>query len=100
MPNLGPMEILLIVLVILLLFGFKKLPDAARSIGKSARVFKAEVSEMKEEDRAREAGKKGESASSSDVTSSESTSSESTDSASSKTDQAGSSTENQSGPSA
>ena len=58
MPNLGPMEIILILLVILLLFGFKKLPDAARSVGKSARVFKAEVNEMKEEDRQREEAKK------------------------------------------
>ncbi|NYF96627.1 Sec-independent protein translocase subunit TatA [Janibacter cremeus] len=57
MPSLGPMEIVLILVVILLLFGFKKLPDAARSLGKSARVFKAEVSEMKEEDRQREAEK-------------------------------------------
>ncbi len=89
MPNLGPMEILLIVLVILLLFGFKKLPDAARSIGKSARVFKAEVSEMKEEDKAREAAKKADADTGSDSASS--------DSESSRTD---SSTENQSGPSA
>lgn len=60
MPSfLGPTEIILILLVILLLFGFKKLPDAARSIGKSARVFKAEVNEMKEEDRQREEAKKG-----------------------------------------
>ena len=57
MPNLGPMEIILILVLILLLFGFKKLPEAARSIGKSARVFKSEVSEMKEEDRQREAAK-------------------------------------------
>ncbi|GAA3614972.1 hypothetical protein GCM10022199_18970 [Marihabitans asiaticum] len=54
MPSLGPMEIILILVVILLLFGFKKLPDAARSLGKSARVFKSEVNEMKEEDRQRE----------------------------------------------
>ena len=58
MPMPGPMEIILILLVILLLFGFKKLPDAARSVGKSARVFKAEVSEMKEEDRQREEARK------------------------------------------
>lgn len=58
MPNLGPMEIILILVVILLLFGFKKLPDAARSLGKSARVFKSEVNEMKEEDRAREEAKR------------------------------------------
>lgn len=53
----GPGEIIVIALVILLLFGFKKLPDAARSLGKSARVFKAEVNEMQEEDRAREEAK-------------------------------------------
>lgn len=58
MPNLGPMEIILILVVILLLFGFKKLPDAARSVGKSARVFKSEVNEMKEEDRQREEAKR------------------------------------------
>lgn len=58
MPSLGPMEIILILVVILLLFGFKKLPDAARSVGKSARVFKSEINEMKEEDRQREEAKK------------------------------------------
>ncbi|WP_087117914.1 Sec-independent protein translocase subunit TatA [Corynebacterium urinipleomorphum] len=46
MPNLGPMEILLIVFVILLLFGASKLPDLARSVGRSARIFKSEVNEM------------------------------------------------------
>lgn len=46
MPNLGPMEILLIVFVILLLFGAAKLPDLARSVGRSARIFKSEVNEM------------------------------------------------------
>ena len=35
-----------------------QLPDAARSLGKSARVFKSEVNEMKEEDRQREEAKK------------------------------------------
>lgn len=46
MPTLGPMEILLIVFVILLLFGSAKLPDLARSMGRSARIFKSEVNEM------------------------------------------------------
>lgn len=50
MPNLGPMEILLIVFVILLLFGAAKLPDLARSVGRSARIFKSEVNEMHSED--------------------------------------------------
>ena len=58
LSGIGPMEIILVLLVILLLFGFKKLPDAARSVGKSARVFKAEVNEMKEEERQREEAKK------------------------------------------
>ncbi|GAB3117075.1 hypothetical protein GCM10027055_27850 [Janibacter alkaliphilus] len=58
MPTPGPAELIIILLVILLLFGFKKLPDAARSLGKSARVFKSEVNEMKEEDRQREEAKK------------------------------------------
>ena len=34
--NLGPLEIGLIILAVLLLFGYKKLPDASRSIGYSA----------------------------------------------------------------
>ncbi len=37
--------ILLVLLVVL--FGFKRLPDAARSIGRSMRIFKSEVEEMK-----------------------------------------------------
>ena len=45
--GLGPQELVLIVLVILLLFGAKKLPDAARSLGQSMRIFKSEVKEMK-----------------------------------------------------
>ena len=55
----GMSDVVLAGVLFLLLFGFKKLPDAARSIGKSARVFKSEVSEMKEEDRQRESKKKG-----------------------------------------
>lgn len=47
MPSLGPMEIVLIILVIAILFGWSKLPDAARSLGRSMRIFKSEVEEMK-----------------------------------------------------
>lgn len=50
MPNLGPMEILLIIFVILLLFGSAKLPDLARSVGRSARIFKSEVKEMQNDE--------------------------------------------------
>ena len=53
----GP-HLWIILIIILLLFGAAKLPALAKSLGQSARVFKAEVSEMKEEDRQREAEKK------------------------------------------
>lgn len=48
--NLGPMEIGLILLAILLLFGYKKLPDASRSLGRSLRIFKGEMKGMKDDD--------------------------------------------------
>ena len=38
--NIGWPEILVILLIILLLFGAKRLPDLARSLGKSLREFK------------------------------------------------------------
>lgn len=48
--NLGAPEIALIVLAILLLFGYKKLPDASRSLGRSLRIFKGEMKGMKSDD--------------------------------------------------
>lgn len=50
MPNLGPLEIIIIAGVIILLFGAKKLPEAARSLGRSMRIFKSEVKEMSNDD--------------------------------------------------
>jgi sec-independent protein translocase protein TatA len=41
--NLRGWEILVIALLILLLFGAKRLPDAARGLGRSLRIFKAET---------------------------------------------------------
>lgn len=46
-----PWHLLVLVVVIALLFGSKRLPDAARGLGRSMRIFKAEVKEMREEDR-------------------------------------------------
>lgn len=43
MPDLGPLEIVIIAIVILILFGSKKMPDAARSLGRSLRIFKSET---------------------------------------------------------
>ncbi|MET9609814.1 Sec-independent protein translocase subunit TatA [Streptomyces sp. NPDC006512] len=47
--NLKPLEILLIIAVIVLLFGAKKLPEMARSLGKSARILKSEAKAMKKD---------------------------------------------------
>ena len=49
MPNLRGSEWLIIVLLIVLLFGAKRLPDAARSIGRSLRIFKAETKGLAED---------------------------------------------------
>ncbi|MFD0203069.1 MULTISPECIES: Sec-independent protein translocase subunit TatA [Saccharothrix] len=50
MPNLGPTELIIIAVVIILLFGAKKLPDMARSIGRSAKILKAETKGLRSED--------------------------------------------------
>ena len=50
MGSLGPLEIGLIILAILLLFGYKRLPDASRSLGRSLRIFKGEMKGMKDDD--------------------------------------------------
>ncbi|MGO3078773.1 Sec-independent protein translocase subunit TatA [Corynebacterium casei] len=57
MPGLGAVEIILIIVVIVLLFGARKLPDLARSVGRSMRIFKSEVTEMTNESKAREDSK-------------------------------------------
>ena len=48
--NIGAPEIVLILIAILLLFGYKKLPDASRSLGRSLRIFKGEMKGMKDDD--------------------------------------------------
>lgn len=46
MGGLQPWHWLIVIAVFVLLFGAKKLPDAARSLGKSMRIFKSELKEM------------------------------------------------------
>jgi len=41
--GIGPQEIILILLVLVLLFGAKKLPELARGSGRALRIFKAET---------------------------------------------------------
>ena len=47
--DLGPWEIAIIAIVVLALFGYKRLPDAARAVGRSARIFKAETRGLRED---------------------------------------------------
>lgn len=49
MGALSPWHWAILIVVIVLLFGAKRLPDAARSLGKSLRIFKAEVKELQTE---------------------------------------------------
>lgn len=46
--GLQPYHLIIILLLVVLLFGAKRLPDAARSIGKSMKIFKAETKSMEE----------------------------------------------------
>jgi sec-independent protein translocase protein TatA len=44
--GIGAPEIILILVVLLLLFGAKRLPDLSRSMGRSLRIFKSEVKDL------------------------------------------------------
>jgi sec-independent protein translocase protein TatA len=50
MDALGPWHLLIIAGVFVVLFGAKKLPDAARSLGKSARILKTELKGLHDDD--------------------------------------------------
>jgi sec-independent protein translocase protein TatA len=46
----SPWKILIVAVVLITLFGSKKLPDAARSLGKSMRILKTEVSTLHQDE--------------------------------------------------
>jgi sec-independent protein translocase protein TatA len=48
----GGWELVLVVLVIMVLFGAKRLPEASRSLGRSLRIFKAETKGLRDDDAA------------------------------------------------
>ncbi|GAA5076053.1 sec-independent protein translocase protein TatA [Thermocatellispora tengchongensis] len=50
MPNLGPTELIIIAVILVLLFGARKLPDTARAIGRSMRIFKSETAKLRDDD--------------------------------------------------
>ncbi len=49
MFGLGPMEIAIILLIVLVLFGAKRIPEVARGLGKGIREFKSATSEISRE---------------------------------------------------
>jgi sec-independent protein translocase protein TatA len=44
MPNIGPMELIVVLVIALVVLGPKRLPDAGKSIGKGMREFKDAIS--------------------------------------------------------
>lgn len=49
----APWHWVVVAILVIALFGYKKLPDAARSLGRSLRIFKTEIKGMSEDDKAR-----------------------------------------------
>ncbi|SEL95471.1 Sec-independent protein translocase subunit TatA [Nonomuraea pusilla] len=50
MSQLGVPELLIIAGVLVLLFGAKKLPEMARGVGRSLRIFKSETAKLRDDD--------------------------------------------------
>jgi sec-independent protein translocase protein TatA len=50
MPSVGPLELIIVLVVILLLFGSTKLPKLARSIGEASQEFKKGVADGAKDD--------------------------------------------------
>ena len=51
----APWHWVIIAVLVIALFGYKKLPDASRSLGRSLRIFKTEIKGLSEDDKTREA---------------------------------------------
>ena len=49
MPNIGPVELIVVLVIALMVLGPKKLPDVGRSVGKGMREFKDAISGHREE---------------------------------------------------
>lgn len=45
-----PSHVLILLLVIILLFGAKRLPDSARSLGRSLKIFRSEMKDLSKDD--------------------------------------------------
>ncbi len=51
MGSIGTREVIILLIVVIVLFGAKRLPDAARSLGRSMRIFKSEIKEMGQDEK-------------------------------------------------
>ena len=49
LSGLGAPELIIVLVVLLLVFGSKRLPDSARSLGRSLRIFKAETKGLRDD---------------------------------------------------
>jgi sec-independent protein translocase protein TatA len=51
MPNIGPLEIIILLVIVLVIFGPKRLPELGRGLGKGMREFKDSVTGKDDDDR-------------------------------------------------
>ena len=50
MPNIGPLEIAIVLVIVLIIFGPKRLPELGRSMGRGIREFRGSISGDKDQD--------------------------------------------------
>jgi sec-independent protein translocase protein TatA len=50
MPNIGPLEIAVVLIIVLIIFGPKRLPELGQSMGRGIREFKNSISGDKDQD--------------------------------------------------
>lgn len=50
MPNIGPLEIAIVLIIVLVIFGPKRLPELGRSMGRGIREFRGSVTGDKDDD--------------------------------------------------
>ena len=55
MPNIGPLELAIVLVIALVIFGPKRLPELGRSMGRGIREFKSSISGDNDDDDAAEA---------------------------------------------
>jgi len=72
-PTLGPTELIIALVVILLLFGAKRIPELARGLGSGVREFKAGTKEGQLEDKKKEEKEKADERPASEVRADETT---------------------------